>query len=154
MLHILLLAWLIGECDAPRMCSCFPPPEPETPAEARDYVEGAAAVFEGTVVRVTRATPAEVRQDLPRADLLAVTLRVKRQWRGAVSDSIVVTTSSHASMCGVDFEEGREYFVIADAVEADQRPAWVAAPWLSARSCGRTRPAQRARKLERLLGSQ
>src|SRR5215211_6607226 len=101
----ILISWLIADClSAPRACSCFPPREPGTPAEARSYVEGAAAVFEGKVVRITHPTSAQAANDTPRADLLMVTLRVSRQWRGAVRDSIVVTTSLHASMCGVHFE--------------------------------------------------
>jgi hypothetical protein len=151
---VILISWLIADClTAPGACSCFPPREPSTPAEARSYVEGAAAVFEGKVVRITHPTLEQAAQDTARVDLLMVTLRVSRQWRGAIRDSIVVTTSFHTSMCGVDFEEGRSYFVIADAVERRPGPAWLAVPWLDARPCGATRPAQEARRLKRLLDS-
>ena|SRR5215218_9841444 len=149
----IVISWLIGECISIHgACTCFPPRDPRTPAEAQAYVEGAAAVFEGTVLRIAAPTLAEV-SDKVRGDLLTVTLRVRRQWRGDIADLIVVTTPLHITMCGVDFEEGRTYFVIADAVELHPRPAWLRAPWLDARSCGTTRLARRARAIEQLLDS-
>ena len=151
-MHVaLVIFWLIGTCVSVRgACTCFPPRDPRTPAEAQSYVEGAAAVFEGTVVRAALPTRAEL-SDKARAGLLVVTLRVDRQWRGEMADSIVVTTPLHATMCGVDFEEGRSYFVIADAVGGRPEPAWLTTPWLTARSCGATRPTRAARGIERLL---
>src|SRR5689334_4815680 len=97
-----VIGWLIGECvSLHKTCSCFPPRDPRTPAEAQSYVEGAAAVFEGTVVRIAAPTRAEA-SDAVRAGLLIVTLRVRRQWRGELADSIVVTTPLQVTMCGVD----------------------------------------------------
>ena len=149
----IVITWLIGECISLHgACTCFPPRDPKTPVEAQSYVEGAAAVFEGTVVRIAAPTLAEA-GDAVRAGLLIVTFRVRRQWRGEIADSIVVTTPLQVTMCGVDFEEGRTYFVIADAVEGRPQPAWLRTPWLDARSCGTTRLAHRARTIEQLLDS-
>jgi hypothetical protein len=151
-MHLALLtSWLLGAClSRYGACTCFPPRDPRTPAEARSYVEGAAAVFEGTVLRTAMPTLAETR-DTVRRGLLIVTLRVHRQWRGDMADTIVVTTPLQVTMCGADFEVGRTYFVIADAVEFLPQPAWLRAPWMSARSCGTTRLARQARAVERLL---
>jgi hypothetical protein len=118
------------------------------------YVEGAAAVFEGTVIRIARSTLQEVLQDDARIPRLTATLRVRRQWRGPRRDSITVTTTSFAEMCGVDFEEGHSYFVIADSVgRRPQSAAALGVARLQARSCGMTRPAPQARRIERLLDS-
>jgi hypothetical protein len=152
MLTLFLASWLSSACAPTRSaCTCFPPADPRTPAEARRYVEGATAVFDGVVVRISHPSLQEAASDEFHATTLTVTLHVKRQWRGVATDSIVVTTSMFAEACGVDFEVGRSYFVIADAVEGREKPLSITGPWLNARSCGTSRPSTRARNVERLL---
>jgi hypothetical protein len=108
-------------------------------------------VFDGVVVRITHPSLQEAVSDREHASTLTVTLRLRRQWRGVAADSIVVTTSMLAEACGVDFEVGQRYFVIADAVENRPKPLSIRGEWLNARSCGASRPSTQARNVEHLL---
>lgn len=45
-----------------------------------------------------------------------VTFAVDKYWRGVNSTEAVVYTSSSSSMCGVSYEEGKDYVVITDSV--------------------------------------
>jgi hypothetical protein len=132
-------------CARPDGCTCLPPPEPRTPAEARAYVAGAAAVFVGTVVRVEQPRLRALAERGPAADVVTVVLQVRARWRGPAGDRAVVVTASRATMCAVDFVVGQSYFVVAGERGAPTGPAGV---W----PCGHTRPAAAARTIRKLLG--
>ena len=136
----------------PARCSCFPPPEPKTPAEARAYVEPADEAFVGRVVDVDASSR---RFDRAAAEQehwshVAVTLVVTSRWRGAHTDTVVVHTSSLAEMCGMSFSLGADYFVMASRTLAGAAPQTAR---LGVWTCGQSRPATQAKKLLALLGS-
>jgi hypothetical protein len=133
-------------------CTCLPPAEPRTASEARKYIERADIAILGTVVRIDRAAvPADwTRRASAPSDDLSVTIVVRQRWRGTPTDTLVVHTSSHPEMCAMSFSLGASYFVLAsryDVAGTDERGGWDA--W----SCGQSRPAAKATRLRRLLGS-
>jgi hypothetical protein len=147
----IILALLATCADRETRCSCFPPPEPTTSAEARAYVDRADEAFVGKVLRIDAAHP---RIDRPVAeqeawDDVAVTLVVTSRWRGLRADTVVVHTSSQASMCGMDFRPSADYFVMASRVLGGPEPQ---TPRLEVWTCGQSRPAARATRLRALLG--
>jgi hypothetical protein len=144
---------LVGTCAVrPARCSCFPPPEPSTAAEARAYVERADEAFVGRVIRTIAAEPRLNRSTAEREswDHIAVTLVVTSRWRGVRADTVVVNTSSLGEMCGMDFLPGTEYFVMASRKLAGPPPQ---SERLQVWTCGQSRLADRSRKLLALLGS-
>jgi hypothetical protein len=146
-----ILAFAATCAVRPARCSCFPPPEPTTAAEAQAYVRRAEEAFVGRVIRIDEARP---QLDRPAGeqegwDDVAVTLVVTSRWQGMPVDTVVVHTSSQASMCGMDFHLSASYFVMASREFA--RPQSQTSR-LGVWTCGQSRPAARATRLLALLG--
>src|SRR5688572_13343027 len=138
-------------CVEPSWCTCLPPPEPRTPAEARQYIERAEMAFVATVLRIV--SPRRQVGRSPTADSdwdhEIVTVVVRQRWHGAQADTVTLHNSSQPSMCGVEFEVGRSYFILASHREAsDPSVNAPLIPW----GCDQSRPAAKARRLRRLLG--
>jgi hypothetical protein len=116
MLTVALLA-IAASCRVPPACTCAPRADPSSPAAMASRLRFEAAVFEGEVVRVELAPDSALLGDSthgPRRILptnLVATFRVARVWKGAIKDSVVVSTS--ALMCSFDFVEGHRYLVFA-----------------------------------------
>jgi hypothetical protein len=101
-------------------CKCAPPPA------VPEALQQASAVFEGNV---TQVAPAE--------EVLEVTLRVTRAWKGISTETVRVRTRKDTAACGVAFETGRSYVVYAN-----QSAAADSAIPLEVLRCGRTRLAE------------
>src|SRR5688572_2186853 len=113
LLHSLTLA--IGCGVHPAWCTCLPPREPRTPVEARQYIERAEMAFVATVLRIENpvASSGGVLERVASWDREIVTVEVRQRWRGAWPDTLTLHNSSQSSMCGVEFEVGRSYFILA-----------------------------------------
>jgi hypothetical protein len=138
-------------CTAPRWCTCLPPQEPRTHAEARQYIERAEMVFVGTVLRIETPVRQLRRASAPGPDWdhEIVTVVVRERWRGASADTLTLHNSSQPSMCGVELEVGGDYFILASPREAaDSTARAPLIPW----GCDQSRPATKARRIRRLLG--
>ncbi len=124
---VFFVGCMIAFSDVPiaAACSCHERPFEELAAEAD-------AIFEG---RVTRIEP----DDMARR----VYLDVVQTWRGANQEHIEVRTPSLSSMCGVEFELGRSYLVLASESEGG----------LTASLCGGTRLMDSAQDERLSLGS-
>jgi hypothetical protein len=134
----------------PARCSCFPPPEPNTSAEARAYIDRAEEVFVGRVVGVDDPLQHPDRRPAKEdAWDVAVTLVVTSRWRGVRADTVVVHTSALAEMCGMEFDLGADYFVLASRYQGGPAPKTTR---LGVWTCGQSRPAARADNLITLLG--
>ena len=149
LLHSLTLA--IGCGVHPAWCTCLPPREPRTSVEAREYIERAEMAFVATVLRIENpvASSGGVLERVASWDREIVTVEVRQRWRGAWPDTLTLHNSSQSSMCGVEFEVGRSYFILASHGErrdADGRARLI--PW----GCDQSRPEAKARRLRRLLG--
>jgi hypothetical protein len=116
MLTIALLAFA-ASCRVAPTCTCGRAMEPTSPAAMASRLKFEAAVFEGQVVRVRFAPDSGLLRDSTKASRgilptnLVATFRVTRAWKGAIEDSVVVSTS--ALMCSFDFVEGHRYLVFA-----------------------------------------
>jgi hypothetical protein len=112
-------------------CSCLAPPPP---AEA---AADAAAVFQGEVIKVEQvrgSTGAEIRR---------VTMRVSKVWKGNVAAEMPVYTANDSAACGVDFQQGTEYVIYANA--SNGTDFWASpANSLVTGLCDRTRPVAEA----------
>lgn len=102
-LTILMLA-----ADSAHACSCvFDPNEPEV-----NYSDWAktfnGAAFSG---RVTSVEPSKYQM------ISKVTFVVTERWRGIDGRTVVIFTPENSGLCGVSFEVGRDYVVIADRDE-------------------------------------
>ena len=109
---VLLVGLLVGTDVEPAVaCSCDPP----TVSEAFDW---ATVVFTGRLVSIEGDFPA------------TLTFEVSRVWKGTVTGTQVVMTSSlGAGDCGYPFrDEGQDYLVYAES-EGDRGGLWV---WLCA----------------------
>lgn len=80
---------------------------------------------------------------------MAVTLVVTRHLRGASPDTLVVHTTPLGIMCGMDFQLGADYFVLASRELGGPAPKTTR---LGVWPCGQSRTAARAEKLLALLG--
>ena len=108
----------------------------------------AASVFEATVESIRRApSPAPI-PGLPRAaasmttfsnDVLFVTLRDVKAWRGAASTTVM--TAPDEASCGYTFQIGMRYLIVADTDGGR----------LVVNRCGLTRPASDAQGLTSYL---
>ncbi len=105
---ILAAAILVVSAQAALACSCIVegPNEPakDYNAWARDF-KGAA--FSGRVTKIEKSAAKFE---------LKVTFAVDRSWRGVDSKQAIVYTASDSAMCGVYYEEGKDYVVITDSV--------------------------------------
>ncbi|MDQ3034063.1 MAG: MYXO-CTERM sorting domain-containing protein [Myxococcota bacterium] len=124
----LAIALAITLILAPRAlaCSCAAVP-------FEQLVAGADAIFEARVASVE-----------PVDGMLRAHLDVVQTWREANSEHVVVLTPALESMCGVSFEVGRSYLVLASR---DDDGALVAS------LCGGTRPMEDASEERLALGS-
>ena len=137
-------------CIAPAWCTCLPPQEPRTPAEAREYIERAELAFVATVLRIE--TPAMQLRDAsaPRVDWdhEVVHVVVRERWRGAPADTLTLHNSSQSSTCGVEFKAGDSYLILASRREAsDSTVPAPLIPW----GCDQSRPLAKAWRIRRLL---
>lgn len=119
--------WMALPCDA-GFCSCVGPQDVAT------AVQLAGAVFVGRVVSVrdTRVGDGSAHGPWP---MRRVTLRVKRAWKGAETQDVVVLTGRGGGDCGFPFERGKTYLVYAHRMDSGG---------LGAGICGRTASLQRA----------
>jgi hypothetical protein len=76
----------------------------EVPNPRTALLEAVDAVFDGDVVRWSTVTG---------NDEVEVAIVVRRRWKGAPTDTVVVRTSLHSTMCGFDFERSGRYLVFA-----------------------------------------
>lgn len=110
-LAVLTGALLLALPQPAAACSCVPPPPP---AEA---LEGADAVFSGTVVSVDNSFRDS---DYGRIPQRRVAVELDRVWKGceAVEGEerprrVELVTGSGGGDCGYDFQEGERYLVYA-----------------------------------------
>jgi len=105
-----LLAPFLGLAGASPVvaCSCLPPPPPVI------ALIGADAVFEGIVTAIKLEVKAdEDPNSISSADLMRVSFRVLRAWKGLETAEAVVFTARDSASCGYDFEIGVRYLVYA-----------------------------------------
>lgn len=117
-------------------CTCIERAEPEVALKVSD------AVFVGSVLRTREIVLREEESgiELPARE---VTLRVSRAWKGALGDTVVVTTGWGGGDCGYPFLERAEYLVYASRTEEGT---------LTTSICSRTRPAAGAEAEMATLG--
>lgn len=128
--------WLAPACDT-GFCDCAPA---GTVAEARD---GSAAVFVGTVLSIRDTlAPSGEHEHMMRA----VTLQLRRAWKGVETDRVTVVTGFGGGDCGYDFQVGEPYLVYAT------RYAGVPNQPLVVGICGRTEQLAKAGKDVEELG--
>jgi len=104
---ILAAAVLVFSAQAAFGCSCLldsNKPATDYKAWAKDF-KGAA--FSGRVTKIEK--------DNDKSEL-KVTFAVDKYWRGVDTTQAVVYTPSDSGMCGVYYEEGKDYVVITDSV--------------------------------------
>lgn len=160
MLTLAAFALVLG-CAAVPACTCVPRPRPASPAAMAAALAGEAAVFDGTVLRVTFAEDSAALPHTARGrrwfrwtDRVA-TLAVARAWKGDLPGTVVVRTPQQTTMCGAELVAGRRYLVFA--VARDDSHSGVAVPAgrstaLATDKCGLTREFDaEARRLARLL---
>jgi len=83
-------------------CSCAPPPAPEV------ALQGAGAVFEGTVVGI----PAAPTENEPMGfGPVEYRFNVAQSWKGNVGMEARVTTNSSGAACGRKYSKGETYIV-------------------------------------------
>ena len=102
-ISLLLALWTTPACPA-GFCDCMPA---GTVAQAR---EGSAAVFAGTVVSIRDTVAPSGEHQHP---MRAVTLQVRRGWRGVDAERVTVVTGFGGGDCGYDFHVGEPYLVYA-----------------------------------------
>lgn len=105
-----LLVFLIGlasfsQTSEARACSCMK----QTPSEG---LSSAYAVFTGEVTRIEPNTATKFGG-------VAITLQVKKVWKGDIGERVEVRTAGSSAACGFNFVMGETYVVYADRDEAD-----------------------------------
>ncbi|NJN53950.1 MAG: hypothetical protein HC804_03850 [Anaerolineae bacterium] len=90
-------------------CSCMPSESVEA------GVDMATAVFAGEVTQID--APGGV--IISSADPVQVTFQVSQVWKGAVQQTITITTPRESASCGHEFIEGQAYLVYANGSEDD-----------------------------------
>ncbi|HMT09246.1 MAG TPA: hypothetical protein PKA82_14680 [Pyrinomonadaceae bacterium] len=106
LLAIFVLTILMLAADTAQACSCLVErdrPEINYAAWAKAF-EGAA--FAGRVLSVE---PSEHQM------MSKITFAVAEHWRGVEGDKAVIYTPENSAMCGVSFDVGKDYVVIADS---------------------------------------
>ena len=85
-------------------CSCIL--DEETPAEIqiKKAYEGAAAVFSGEVVEITKE---------PGDFNVKVKIKLEKSWKNKLSDEVIIRTGINDGLCGYEFEIGKKYLVYA-----------------------------------------
>lgn len=104
-----VVSLLAPVCPSSPVCTCGR--GRGVPQAVRLEIEGSAAVFLGTVVRVE--VPGIGNLETPLSGDEVVTVALDRRWKGPARDTLVVRTPMLVSMCGYDFEEGRTYLIYA-----------------------------------------
>ena len=104
-----------------------------TPSEG---LSSSQAVFTGEVTDVAK-------NEATRFGGLEVTLRVKRVWKGALTEEIKVHTAGSGAACGYPFAKGTTYLVYAVHDTADP---------MRVSLCSRTTPVENAKEDLRFLG--
>ncbi|MFF2089146.1 hypothetical protein [Paenibacillus sp. NPDC058174] len=108
---IALAIILIGGLLAPQevqACSCAERPD------AQQNLKNKAAVFAGTVVFTKKKV------DLPFVSRssdspVQVNFEVSEVWKGHVTSHLTVSTAMSSASCGVEFQDGQQYLVYANA---------------------------------------
>ncbi|AKF03345.1 MYXO-CTERM sorting domain-containing protein [Sandaracinus amylolyticus] len=131
MIRLSIAALIASACallGVPRAhaCSCVETPFEQLAAEAD-------AIFEGRVASIEPAGEMHVR----------VRLDVVQTWREANAEHVEVRTASQSAACGVHFEVGRSYLVLAERADGE----WTAS------LCGGTRAMEDADDERLSLGS-
>lgn len=85
-------------------CSCILDEETPVEIQIEKAHEGAAAVFSGEVVEITKE---------PDTFSVKVKLKVKKSWKSKLSDEVIITTAINDGLCGYDFEVGEKYLIYA-----------------------------------------
>ncbi|MCD9025020.1 hypothetical protein [Cohnella silvisoli] len=106
---IILLAGSLLKPQAVHACSCAAPESAEK--QVRKELEHKSAIFAGTVVKVT---PPRFNIIMSSADLVKVTFKVSRVWKGELGRQAVVYTAMSSASCGIEnFQVGTKYIVSA-----------------------------------------
>jgi hypothetical protein len=82
-------------------CTCLISDKP-LKTQVKEAFNGAAAVFAGEAVEVTKVEGA-----------FRIKFKVEKSWKGESSDEIEVMTNADSAMCGYTFEVGKKYLVYA-----------------------------------------
>lgn len=91
-------------------CSCLTPPPPVLALVEAD------AVFEGVVTAIElEARDGERPGGISSADLMRVSFRVLRSWKGLEAAEATVFTARMDASCGYEFAVGQRYLVYASA---------------------------------------
>ncbi|GGG79791.1 hypothetical protein [Paenibacillus radicis (ex Gao et al. 2016)] len=112
---IALVIIVIGGLLAPQAvqaCSCAERPE------VQQQMKSKAAIFAGTVVFTKKK--AEIpfvsrSSDSP----VQVNFEVSEVWKGHVTNQLTVHTAMSSASCGVEFKDGQQYLVYANAKSGD-----------------------------------
>ncbi len=96
--------WFLANPGQAYACKCA---EPSSPSEE---LEKSAAVFAGRVVSVRHSYDPDAVSHSPE-DRTTVRFEVSTVWKGAVNESMYVTTPPTGGSCGFTFIEGEEYIV-------------------------------------------
>ena len=105
--------WFLGDPGQVHACKCA---EPGSPSEE---LEKFAAVFAGRVVSIEHSFDPDAASYAPE-DRTTVGFEVSAVWKGAVHESIYITTTPTGGSCGFTFIGGEEYIVYAhDSVFVD-----------------------------------
>jgi hypothetical protein len=67
-------------------------------------------VFRGQVIKIEEV---ELKESQGPQELLKVTFRVERYWRGATNSVAVIYTNAGCCACGINYKKGGRYFVNA-----------------------------------------
>ena len=105
---IVSVLWFLGDPGQVHACKCA---QPGTPSEE---LEKFAAVFAGRVVSIEHSFDPDAASYSPE-DRTTVGFEVSAVWKGAVHESIYITTPPTGGSCGFTFIDGEEYIVYAYA---------------------------------------
>ncbi len=100
---IAIIAFTFAAAETSLACSCRLSQDSLKKQVSNAYKES-AAIFSGTVKSVETAA---------NGNEVIVKFSVKDTWKGAIGKEVTVMTALDSSMCGYDFEVGKEYLVYA-----------------------------------------
>lgn len=100
---IAAIAFTFAAAETSLACSCRASLDSVKKQVSKAYKQS-AAIFSGTVKSIETAS---------NGSEVIVKFSVKDTWKGAIGKEVTVTTALESSMCGYDFEVGREYLVYA-----------------------------------------
>ena len=111
------LALATSLCVGGLPCTCVLGQAAEPPNRRAAYLDSFDAVFEGDVIAwtsETRSSPIDSTRSWHFHEAV-VSIAVRRRWKGAPSDTVVVRTALDTAACGFYFGRSGRYLVFATA---------------------------------------